>query len=208
MSYRFVKIQPPFDIRKNFWDNNFQLSLIEPFKNLYNRDNSENKVISSKEMWCIWLSEDPNYENRVYRLIAEQKKSAILSYYPDFDFTDKLIQECMLSYPDHCLTPAAKSFRSEEETLRKFAELIENKISEDELTFDQYVPLGNNRFQLIKGTANQIADLKKKNAALYPQYEKIRKMFEQEQNEIRVYGGGTETIAEAGGLILLDEDEV
>lgn len=205
-NYKFVKINPPFDIKKNFWEENFQISLIYPFSSLYQRDATPDKSISSKELWCIWLSEDGNYENKLYRLPLDQKKSAILAYYPEFDYKDPLIAECLMAYPEHCLSPAAKSFRSEEETLRKFAELIEKKIEEDELTFDSYIPLGNNRFQLIKGTANQIADLKKKNAGLYPQYEKIRKMFEQEQNEIRVYGGGTETIMESGGLILFDED--
>jgi hypothetical protein len=205
-NYRFVKVQGQFDIRKNFWEENFQISLIYPFSSLYQRDNTTNKLTSSKILWCCWLDQDPNYENKLYRLPPDQKKSAILAYYPEFDYKDPLIAECLMAYPEHCLSPAAKSFRSEEETLRKFAELIEKKIEEDELTFDSYIPLGNNRFQLIKGTANQIADLKKKNAGLYPQYEKIRKMFEQEQNEIRVYGGGTETIMESGGLILFDED--
>ena len=206
-NYRFVKVQGQFDIRKNFWEENFQISLIYPFSSLYQRDTTTDKSVSSKQMWMCWLDQDPNYENKLYRLPLDQKKSAILAYYPEFDYKDTLIAECLMAYPEHCLSPAAKSFRSEEETLRKFAELIEKKIEQDELTFDSYIPLGNNRFQLVKGTANQIADLKKKNAALYPQYDKIRRMFEEEQSELRLHGGGKETLMEKNGLILLNDED-
>lgn len=207
MTYQFVKLQGNFDIRKNFWEHNFQLSLIEPFKFLYDRDTSKDKEVSSRELWCIWLELDNNYENKISRLPIDQRRSAILAYNPNFDFNDPLIAACLLAYPEHCLTPAAKSFKSEEDTLRKFAELIEKKIEEEEITLDSYISLGNNRFQLIKGTANQLADLKKKNAALYPQYDKIRRMFEEEQNELRLFGGGKETQLEKGQLMLIEDDE-
>lgn len=207
--YRFVKIQPPFDIRKNFWDNNFQLTLIEPFKELYHRDKSKDKEKSSKTMWCIWLYSDPNYENKVYRQPDTMKKSAILSYFPEFDFTDEVIAECILQYPNFCLTPAAKAFRVEEETLIKRAKFI------DEAEYSFPTPLLDSKGKQVfaagrpvfhPGTAKDIDAMRKITLDIYKKYDMVRKLFEEEQQgEVVIYGGGQETLMDEGGLMEIED---
>ena len=209
MIYKFIKIHPPFDIRKDFWENNYQLSLINPFKKLYDRDKTKDKNISSKEMWCIWLNCDPSYDNKVIRMSEELKKSAILSYFPEFNDKDEVIAECILQYEEFCLTPAAKSFKIEEESLAKRAKFIE----EAEYTFPS--PLldksGNQMFVggkpvFMPGTAKDIDMMRKTTLDLMKKYAIVKKMFEEEQSsELVIYGGGQETLMDEGGLMELDD---
>jgi len=72
MAYKFINVGT-FNINQNFWELNPQLIYIKPFALLYERDDSKNHSVSSKEMWCIWLHEDPSYENKVYRQKGEHK---------------------------------------------------------------------------------------------------------------------------------------
>lgn len=209
-TYRFVKIVPPFDIRADFWENNFQVSLIEPFKSLYDKDKTKDKSKSSKEMWCIYLYADPSYENKIYRLQIDQKKSAILAYYPDFNFNDPLIAECLLAYPEHCLTPAAKAFRIEEESLVKRTKFID----EAEYTFPEVVKDKNGAIVYVAGrpmqtpgTAKDIDAMRKLTLDIYKKYDQVRKMFEEEQNELRLFGGGRETALEKNQLVIIEDED-
>lgn len=210
MAYKFVRIVPPFDIRKNFWENNFQISLIEPFKKAYDSDKSKDKWESSTFMWCLWLSEDPNYDNRIRRMAADQKRSAILTYNPKFDFNDAFTAECLLAYPEHCLTPAAKAFRVEENSLIRRAEFIDNA----EYTFPEILkdPKGNilyaaGRPLQTPGTAKDIDSMRKLTLDIYKKYDQVRKMFEEEQNELKLFGGGKETPLEKGVLMVINDEQ-
>lgn len=211
MSYKFVKINPPFDIRKNFWDENFQLTLIEPFRSIYERDSSLNKTTSSKEMWCIWLSCDPTYDNKVYRLKDQEKKSAILTYYPQFDFNDPLLITAMVEYKEQCLSPAAKAFIEEENTMIKRS----NFISTAEYTFDSFAvnSEGKQLYNklgspiIIKGSAKELDTMRKMTTEIVSQYEKVRRAFEEEQSMVRLHGGGRESLFESGDFAEIPDDD-
>lgn len=208
--YKFVKVKPSstgFDIRINFWEDNYQLRFIEPYKFLYDRDESPNKVNSSKEMWCIWLYADPSYDNKIYRLSEQDKKSAIKSYYKDFDFEDEIINKCLTEYPNTCLSEASQKFKRSLNSIEKLQDAIDEKLATEGLTFDEWVPLGGNRFNKIEGTAKQILALKKQMSLLWKEYEPLKRMFEEEQNSVRLYGGGKETLMEKGGLVMIEDDE-
>lgn len=209
--YKFVSIKGPFDIRKDFWDANFQISLIEPFRSLYLRDTSESHHISSKEMWCIWLYKDPNYENKIYRLKENEKISAIQAYYPEFDFNDPLIATCILEYPDHCLSPAAKAFMQEDASMIQRSQFI----AQAEYTFDE---VERNRDGAIvftkmgvpivrKGTASTIDGMRKLTLDIMERYQQVRKVFEEEQHMLRIYGGGNESLAESAGFEEIEDDD-
>ena len=209
--YKFVKLNPPFDITKNFWDENFQLSLIEPFKKLYDRDTTPDKSVSSKEMWALWLECNPDYENKVYRLPPDQKRSTILYYHPTFDYKDEVIQECLSVYDDLILTSAARAFKVEESSLIKRAKFLE----EAEYTFPTPV-LDNNGKQVFMagrpvfnpGTAKDIDMMRKSTATIVKEYEKAKKVFEEEQKaERRIFGGGRETALDKGYLTLIEDED-
>jgi len=208
--YKFVKISGPFDIRKNFWEENYQIAHLDPFKKLYERDTSKGKERSSSEMWCIWLFLDSSIENKFYRQPEHQRKSAISSYYPNFDFKDSLINECLNAYTESCMSEAKRSYDREIRGLRKFTEMIEEMMTGD-LTLDTYVTVRNNRGteqeKLIKGTAKQVLELKEKAVRLFGQYEKVKSIFLEEEAQNILYGGGELSLVEEGGLIELPDDE-
>jgi hypothetical protein len=205
----FVKVTPPFDIRVNFWDNNYQIALIQPFKKLYDRDKTKDKSVSSKEMWCIWLYQDPSTDNKIGKLPKEQKIESIHTYYSDFDFDDEDIKECIESYDMYCLTPAAKAFKEEEASLIKRAKFM----AEKEYTFDEVAKdsKGAHIFVagkplILKGTATELDRMRANTLKIYQQYAEVVKMFSDEENNVRIWGGGTEGLLDEGGLIDFDDE--
>lgn len=204
--YRFIKVDK-FDIGQNFWENNYQIRFIEPFKELYDRDKTENKQQSSNEMWCLWLYCDPSYSNKIGKLPEEEKKSAILAYYPKFNFKDEVINKCIISYSEKCLSEAAQLFRTSLKSIQTLQNAIDDKLISDGVTFNETINIGNNRYLKKEGTAKQITSLKKEMVVLWREYDKIKKQFEEEQSELRLYGGGKQTLMESGGLRLIKDEE-
>lgn len=204
--YKFVKINYPISFKDNFDDLNPLIKYIEPFKTLYEAD----KTKYSDSMISVYLFCDPSYENKIYRLQIDQKKSAILAYNPDFNFNDPLIAECLLAYPEHCLTPAAKAFRIEEESLVKRTKFID----EAEYTFPEVVKDKNGAIVYVAGrpmqtpgTAKDIDAMRKLTLDIYKKYDQVRKMFEEEQNELRLFGGGRETALEKNQLVIIEDED-
>lgn len=205
----FVNVTPPFDIKVNFWTNNYQIAMITPFKKLYARDKSKDKETSSKEMWCLWLWCDTSSENKMRRLNEDIKKDAILTYYPKFNFEDEVIMECMEMYDTFLLTPAARAFKEEEESLAKRAKFIK----ETEYTFDSVAKDAKGAIVYvagkpltIKGTAKDLDSMRANTLKLYQQYDEVRKMFMEEENNLRIWGGGTESLLDSSGLIEFEDD--
>lgn len=205
--YRWIRLPDKFSIDVNFWDENFWIKYISPFKELYDRDTSEGHIVSSKEALCCWLYCDPSFSNKIGKLKEDEKKSAILSYCPNFDFEDPLIQQCILRYDELCLSEAAQAFKRTVRNLEKFQLMLEEKLDEDGLTLDEMIQVGPNRWANKKGTAGQLLDIKKKLSQLWMEYEKVKRLFEEEQGSIILYGGGKPTIIEEGGLTMLADDE-
>lgn len=209
--YRFVKLNPPFDITKNFWTENFQISLIEPFKKLYDRDESPDKSVSSKEMWCIWLMVDASVDNKLYRQPEQQKKSAVLSYLPTFDFKDPDIAACLMAYPECCMSDAKREYDSAIKSLRVLTDSISNRVNTEELTLDEVVTFRNNRGteqdKLVKGKARQILELLERCDKQFMKFEKVKQMFLEEEAQVILYGGGELSLVEEGGLMELNDDD-
>lgn len=209
--YQFVRLHGPFDITKNFWTENFQISLIEPFKKLYDRDESSDKSKSSKEMWCIWLMTDCSIDNKLYRQPEHQKKSAVLSYYPAFDFKDPDIANCLIAYPECAMSDAKREFDSALKSLRILTDSISERVNSDELTLDEVVTFRNNRGteqdKLVKGKARQILELIERCDKQFAKFEKIKQMFLQEEAQIILYGGGELSLVEEGGLMELEDED-
>lgn len=199
--YNFIHTTERFNIDENFWKLNPQIKHIMPYKKLYDKDKTKDKRISSKQMWCIWLYKDPSYNNKIGKLPEQEKIEAILDYYKDFDFEDPLIVECFQAYDNHFLSPVARDLVNLEIAIHNISERI-NELSKDKdkLTLDTYIEI-NRRPQLIKGTLPQVMSLLEKKQKLIENYNKIRKQFEEEQSEERIYGGGKLTLTESGELI-------
>jgi hypothetical protein len=208
--YKFVKIRPSnsgFDIRVNFWLDNYQLRFVEPFKQLYDRDTSTDKVTSSYEMWCLWLYVDPSYENKIGKLFEAEKRSAIKSYCPTFDFNDEVINKCILEYPEICMSDSAKEFTKSLNQIRKFKDLIDEMITTKGLTLDEKVVSPRGREEKVEGTAKQLLGLKKAMHLLWKDFFPLKSAFEEEMKDAKLFGGGRETALERGTLMLVNEED-
>lgn len=204
--YRLVKVGT-FNIEEDFWKLNPQLALVHPFRKLYQDDKSPGKRDSGKTMWGIWLWADPSYENKVYRMPEKEKLEAIRFYYAAFNPEDPVVQDCLEQYDTYCLTPAARAFKEEEASLVKRAEFIKQSpytfddIAKDSKGAIVYVagkPL------TLKGTAKDLDAMRANTLKIYTQYAQVRKLFEEEQGEVRIKGGRKESLRERGGLLEAD----
>jgi hypothetical protein len=208
--YRFIN-SANGDYKINFWEINPQIAIIHPFRQLYERDTTKDKSVSSLEMWCIYMYCDPSYDNKIFRLPPDKKLDAITYVYPDFDKEDTSIAQCITEYDVHCLTSAARAFKEEELSLLKRAEFIK----EAPYTFDEIATNRSGEYMytkqgspiVIKGTAKDLDAMRKNTLTIYKQYEEVKKMFEEEQGELRVHGGRRESIFEKGELIEVDDKD-
>ena len=63
--YRFINIPQKFDIDVDFWEYNPQVKYIEPYKTMYEQDDTADKSVSSKHLWCICLYLELSYANKI-----------------------------------------------------------------------------------------------------------------------------------------------
>ena len=116
----FIKVEPPFNIERDFWTLNPMFKYIEPYSVLYRKDRSRDKRNSSKTMWCIWMLEDPTFENPIR--LDEDKMSTVKSYY-NVNEEDELFIQCREDYYNR-LSPIAKSVIDLEKSLLQRRKVI------------------------------------------------------------------------------------
>lgn len=196
-----IRIQPPFDIQTDFWTKNFPLKFVSPFDELYEDKGHEE---SSRFMWCLWLLEHPSTYNPFRNLDRAEKVESIRKYVDWFDPEDEFQKSCINKFNHVCLTLAAKGFKGEDETLIKRQEMVialqdrfSSIIEEDPLMLRNRETIA-----LMK----YLEDMRKNTAKVYEGYEEARKVFEQEEEELIIHGGGRESIVESGGLLEIKDD--
>ena len=195
-------VKGPFDIRVDFWKSNFELSLVGSFKTAYEK---LGKSKSSKLMWSVYMFTDPSPENKIFKMGYEMKISAIHSYNKNFDPTDELTAKCIEDYNYVLLSPAARTFKQELESL-KDREFILNKITESlkNLAAENPLSLADKEIQSLMDKTDKMRGNSMK---IYDNYEKIKKIFDEESGVARLHGGGSENIFEKGGLLELNDDD-
>lgn len=201
-----LNLNKSFDpIKDNFWVLNPQIKIMKPFSELYKRDDSENKDVSSREMWCIMFLEEPNKEVNTFANTPREEKVKILNetYFP-LDLEDDLVDRCVDAYNLHLLTLAAKAFKSEEESLLERGRIINSTpYTFDSILLDakgnQVIAAG--RPVLQKGTARDLDTLRKNTLSIFEQYKKVEALFLEELRNVRIHGGRTENMREKGQLI-------
>ena len=136
MNNELVRIDTSFSPDDNFWQKNPTLTIISPFAQLYQRDTSEEKEISSKEAWAIFLYADATQKNKLYRLTADERKVEIKDYYcPHIDWDDELIVKTIEAYPELCMSIAGRAFKGWEDKLMERDAFIRN-MRYDESTYE------------------------------------------------------------------------
>lgn len=186
-----TNIQKDFSPNLNFWELNPQLAYIDPFTQLYVRDKSKNKVISSKEAWCIlWLSDPDEDVNKFYRLHTVSKETVIdacRNFYPDFDPEDEIIAKCLEQYPFLCLSADERAYKDQKDQLIKISKYL-------------------NTYEVDLSTLKEVIELKAKMPKIYQDFEKIDKQFQKTKLDQRIHGNRRATARESGNLTP-DEDE-
>jgi len=178
----------------NFWELNPQLKYIQPF----------NKVKDQKLMWCIWMWCDPHTDNKIYRLDLNNKLSSIRNYYKSFDPEEEFTTSCIEAYNVHCLSPAARALKEEENALNMRAEMIRLvRVELLDRTRRNPMSMVDKDVQALWA---KVEALHANTAKAYQQYETARKIFETETVAPKVYGGRKETIREKGELVIPRED--
>lgn len=183
----------PGDIDKdNFFELNPQHKYIEPF----------DKVTDDKLMWAVWLWCDPDPENKLYRLMPDIKLQAIHRYCPGFNLEEHKV--LIDAYLTHCLSAAARAFKEEEESLIHRSNMIRRVQDElSRISQDNPMVLAEKDVQTLLARIDKMrADTLK----VYKQYDEVKKLFEIEVKDPKVFGGRKETIREKGGLVIVKED--
>lgn len=208
-----VRLNPPFDIRVNFWDQNDAMRLIEPFDELYDRDETDDKDKSSREMWCLWLSTSPHEYNPIKRLTRKDKLSAIKKYYPYYDEEDDLLISAKRKFESLTLSPVAKAYKEEEESLIKRSALIQNLQDRlDLIAKGEYrdKETGEKMYDIfdkdVQSMIKTLETIRKNTLSVYKQYEEVKGLFESEQAEEILHGGGKLNPMEKAMLPDLEEE--
>lgn len=185
----------------NFWQLNPQLTLMKPFSELYSRDVSKGKVVSSKEMSVVFFMCEVDDEVNKFARIPKQDRVEMLkeTFYSDFNLEDPLIEKCIEQYPLLAMSAIEKALKEEVESMVQRARFIE-ETQRTNYTLDDLVPIGNNRWINKKGTATQLDAMRKNTPAIYKNYEKLEEQFLEYKKSSRVKGGRKESLAERGVL--------
>lgn len=180
--------------KDNFFELNPQHKYIEPF----------NKVKDQKLMWAVWLWTDPDPENKMYRLSHDIKLDSVKRYYPKFDLEDSFILELIDAYNLHYLSPAARAFKEEEESLIHRSNMIRRVQDElSRISMDNPMVLAEKETQAL---LSRIDKMRADTLKVYKQYDEVKKLFEIEVKNPKVFGGRKETLREKGDLVIVKED--
>lgn len=167
-----------FDINKNFWSYNPQFKAIKQFKELYDKDKSEEKSYSSKVMWSIALLVHPR--SIFYNLDEDDKKELIYGdYIKDNRFTWKKYENLITLFTELVLTRAKRSLSVWENKLRERDKLIE----EEKYTIDN---------------AEELDKILKNTYSLWSQYKQIQSDVMKEGEVIISKGGGEPSLSDKG----------
>jgi hypothetical protein len=168
---------------KNFWEANPQLVYMFPFSALYEGDESKDKEVSSKNMWCVYFMCDPDEEENLFYRMSVQERIDMLkvTYNPEFDEVDELIALCVTSYPDICLNAVERALKNEKDALTKRADFLVK---------------ADYNFETMKDLDNAFS----KTSKIYENFENIEERFLKHKSQSRVKGGRNESASEKGHI--------
>jgi len=177
MSTALAKVNTDFSPDQNFWELNPQLIYMPPFHRVYQLD--DGGTYSSKMMYCVvFVCEPDESVNKFFRHGRSKIESMLKeTYFPEFDFKDKLYLEVLESYSEICFDSVKKSFLDKKKSLKKLATFLNGlEYSLDNIT---------------KVTAAQ-----SKIPKLYEEYERIEALFFATKGDHRIKGGRKQSKAE------------
>lgn len=190
-----LKVNKNFSIGKegNFWTLNPGFIIINPYNELYNSDSSKDKENSSRVMWSVVFTTDPDKdENPFYNRTEEEAKKELEQFYvsPDL-WQSELFIKCKEHFKEYCLTPIARALKDELESMMGRAKMLR----ETAYTLDETVD-----GKLQKGTATQLDAMRKATPALLKTYQQLEADYLVEKSTLRSKGDRKLTKSEKGDL--------
>lgn len=184
----FTNITRSSNPEEDFWKINPQLQYLYPFSKL-----KQELKDSSQHMWAIFFMSDPDEEiNKFFRYDLDKRKENINNYYSKIKWNNDTFKECLDAYPFECLNSVQRSLKSQLDSLKQRNKVLTNT----EYTLDY---TDEETGKLIKGTALQLDTMHKNTAKIYDQVEEaLNKFQKQKEDEIRIYGGRSQTASEKG----------
>ncbi len=175
----FINIQKDFKPELNFWELNPHLIYVKPFANLYSNDKSKDKTDSSNDMWCIlWMAEPDDEVNKYYRIPEDERVGICKEFNSNFDINSQTIIDCINAYPEVCLTPIERSYK----TAKDFLSKREKFLKEAEYSFETMTALEN----AVSKTPKVLED-----------FAKVEQQYLQTKNKAtKIFGGRQQTLRE------------
>lgn len=179
-----------FSQKSNFWEENPQLAIINPFKLLLKNDKSKGRIDSSTLMWAIALINHPksdlyyveNKEDVIAKDMLSVKEKDIDKFWAD---NKQLVD----AFNNACLSQAERSLVDWYEYMKKRDIYLKNT----NYYFDEYKKDNNGdnivskTGQLIteKGTAEQLDKAWGASKSMWADYEKIIKTVKEEEVTVK-----------------------
>ena len=175
----FINIRKDFNPEQNWWELNPHMIHVKPFSTLYAEDESKDKHISSRHMWCVYFMNEPDeLINLYYRLPEDERLEVCKQYNPLFDPEQETIAECLEYYPDVCLTLI-------EQTLKNTKDMFHKR--------NAFLKKAEYNFETMTQLDNAIA----KTPKLEEDFDKVyQKYVEQQNKKVQLHGGRNQTLRE------------
>jgi hypothetical protein len=164
----------------SFWEKNPQLAVLHPFSELYNRDKSKGKQVSSVEGWAVVFYCEPDEDINVFYRFPEQERKVEIEQglsLPTSIWGDASVMRCIERYPMICLDSVGRGLKEYKDVLERRASFL--KTSEYNLE-----------------TMTQIDNALSKSSKIYEDFDKINKKFLDGRGEGRLRGGREKSLTE------------
>lgn len=183
--------------------NNPHLTIISPYKEIYDRDKSAEKVKASNEIYAIWVMSSPDEKENVWIKLSEEKRKEIIGKNVKINWEDKYIKEGISLYPELCMSIAEKTLKSiQHKLLERDKFLKSSPYTMDYYKKDDsgnYVSRGNS-FVLSSLPPKEIDAMIKLTVPLYEELSNAQKLFAIEKDNIMIKGQRRVTDFEDGSL--------
>jgi hypothetical protein len=189
-----MKIINSYSPGANFWALHPQFLIANPFKEMWENDQSNDKSESSKLMWFIVFCYDMdskyiNLPTAEKNLIIGEDFCGDSNYYEDFK---ALIEPCAIMYCRLQDTQAKRSLRN----WRKNMEDRDIFLATAKYTFDSY----DDRGKLKKGTADQLDAMHGRTPKFWTDYERIMEDMDKEETGGEGRGGSMPSSSDEGDI--------
>lgn len=185
-----------------FWSKNPQLKYIEPYSVLYNNDESKDKTFSSKQMWIIVFMNNPDEEENVFFRsdVREMKRNLEKHFAPEgFSWDDLDFEECLLQFPEMCMTSIERELQSELKAIKERKRLMDQPWTLDysKVELDKS---GTPRSLTIIGTAKQLNALQKDSQKVIDGIQDVIAKYYEQKEQMKGRGDSSIPVSEKKGM--------